>query len=218
MFYFRINKIKIFDNEEKRFLWHEDAADVRIISFITTGNDDLPNLNEWLKETDEAKKKELLAGIVAKIVAQRILTEVENVKDGQALTFGDTGYVMYQAKSIPLDFNWCLLVVNSKQNLRNLGKQVGNIASTPEFDTFASNLAKVIAGATNPTFLAGVAIAKYVTSTVADVLKQKGDKQLGMLYMSLNRNEHYIHGERKKDDVPDLTGNLLIDYSIFAFE
>ena len=36
--------------------------------------------------------------------------------------------------------------------------------------------------------------------------------------MSLNRWEHYPNGERNSEGVPDLTGNMLIDYSIFGFD
>lgn len=218
MFYFRLNKMTIFDNEESKFLWHKDEADVRIVSFITTGNNELPNLGEWIGENDETKKKQVLAGIIDHVVAKHILTEVEHVKDGQTLTFGDTGYVVYQTEKIPQDFNWCLLVLNSKQDLRDLGEQIGSIVDAPEFDSFAASLAILVAGAVNPSYIAGVAIAKFITMTTASVLKQKGDKQLGLLYMSLNRTEHYLHGERKRDDVPDLTGNLRIDYSIFGFD
>jgi hypothetical protein len=36
--------------------------------------------------------------------------------------------------------------------------------------------------------------------------------------MSLNRREHYLPRERKADNIMDLTNNMQIDYSIFAFE
>jgi len=42
------------------------------------------------------------------------------------------------------------------------------------------------------------------------------DDQVGLAYQSFNKPEHYPHGERKRDDVPDLSNNVLIDYSIFG--
>ncbi|MBP1730274.1 MAG: hypothetical protein H6Q55_703 [Deltaproteobacteria bacterium] len=45
---------------------------------------------------------------------------------------------------------------------------------------------------------------------------QNKDDQIGVAYQSFNRFEHYPHGERKKDDVPDLSNNIFIDYSIFG--
>lgn len=36
--------------------------------------------------------------------------------------------------------------------------------------------------------------------------------------MSLNKQEHYRYGERKRDGNPDLSGNIRVDHSIFAFK
>ena len=41
---------------------------------------------------------------------------------------------------------------------------------------------------------------------------------IGILYMLLNRVEHYLHGEQKNDDVPDLTNDMTVDYSIFTYD
>ena len=61
-------------------------------------------------------------------------------------------------------------------------------------------------------------MAKFVTQIVAQNMKRAGDQQLGLVYMSLDRAQHYAHGDRKVDAMRDLTGNMAIDYSIFAFE
>ena len=42
------------------------------------------------------------------------------------------------------------------------------------------------------------------------------DDQVGLYYLSLNRLEHYPNGERKRDEVPDLSNNVRVDYSIFG--
>jgi len=42
------------------------------------------------------------------------------------------------------------------------------------------------------------------------------DDQIGLSYQSFNRFEHYPHGERKRDDVPDLSNNVRIAYSLFG--
>lgn len=59
-------------------------------------------------------------------------------------------------------------------------------------------------------------IAKFLTNIVSTTLKNNPDDQLGLLYMSLNKQEHYRYGERKRDGIPDLTGNIRVDYSLFA--
>ncbi len=73
---------------------------------------------------------------------------------------------------------------------------------------------KKIKGYTTP--LTGVAIARYVFGLVAVTMMEKKDDQIGMVYQSFNRFEHYPHGERKKDDIPDLSNNIRFSYSIFG--
>jgi hypothetical protein len=109
MFYFRINKVKVFDNRESAFLlFKRDLAQVKIMSFVTTNNVDLPNLDPWMAAIDPAEKQTILAQAVDRVVASRILTEIDNVKDNHTLTFGDTEYVLYQPPGIPDDFNLSL--------------------------------------------------------------------------------------------------------------
>ena len=219
MFYFRINKLKILDNRTSGFLFFKkDMANVKIISFITTDNMDLPDLGEWVTEKDPAKKRILLTAAVTNLLAARILTPIMHVKDQQTIFFGDTGYVLFESETIPKDFNWCFVAVKSNLDDRELGQLLTGVVADPEFDSFAGNLATFVLGAANPVFCAGVAVAKFATGVISKILANHGDDQVGLLYMSLDREEHYKHGIRNSDDVPDLTGNLLIDYSIFAFE
>ncbi|AHG22871.1 hypothetical protein Z042_16425 [Chania multitudinisentens RB-25] len=218
MFYFRINKLRIFDNHENAFLFFKrDLAQVQLISFITA-DAEVPLLDAWIAETDKIKKKNLLIQAVQQVASARILTKIANVKDNAVLTFGDTGYVLYQSTAIPEDFNWCLIATEGDDNIRLIGEQLDAVVNHPEFDAFASNLGTLLLGAANPTFAAGVIITKFLTNMAADILKKNTDDQLGILYMSLNRKEHYLYGERKRDGIPDLTGNMRIDYSIFAFK
>lgn len=217
MFYFRINKLRIFDNHENAFLFFKrDLAQVKLISFVTA-DDKIPILDAWIAEIDTARKAQLLEQAVRQIASTRVLTEIANVKDNAVLTFGDTGYVLYQSVAIPEDFNWCLIATEGDDNVRAIGEQLDSIVNHPEFDRFAANMGTLILGAANPAYAAGVIVTKFLTTVAADALKKNGDDQLGILYMSLNRKEHYLYGERKRDGIPDLTGNLRVDYSIFAF-
>ena len=75
-----------------------------------------------------------------------------------------------------------------------------------------------IKGALNPAYTASVAIGKFATKVTLKIASQNKDDMIGIIYMSLNRWEHYPFGERKKDDVPDMTNNMLVDYSIFGFD
>ncbi len=220
MFYFRINKLKIFDNKEKRRLgiFGKDLAQVQLTSFVSTENVELPNITEYLQTTDEAAKKEILKAAVENVISSRILTQIENVRDGHVMTFGDTGYVLFQSEKIPECFNWNFIAYESDKSARDTAQLFENITTDSSFPKFSSTLGGIIKKVPNPAALAFTQISKFAIDIITKVAKQNKDDMIGILYMSLNKKEHYIHGERKKDDVPDLTNNMQIDYSIFGFE
>ncbi len=221
MFYFRINKLKIIDNRENRsFLrvFGTDRAEVKINSFITTDETRLPDMDELLATNDPRRKKELLTAAVAEVVESRVLTTIQNVTDNHEMTFGDTGYVLYQGERIPEHFNWILLAVESDRDVREMGHDMTAIVHDEGFDRFITNTLALAASAANPSFVAAVGIAKFVTKIIADGRGKNKDDLIGVLYTSLNRREHYQHGERKKNNIPDLTNNMFVDYSMFGFD
>jgi hypothetical protein len=85
-----------------------------------------------------------------------------------------------------------------------------------DFDTFATSALALLATAVTPQLTAAAAIAKFVSRAIPQVLVRNRDDQVGLYYLSLNRMEHYPNGERKRDDVPDLSNNVRVDYSIFG--
>lgn len=221
MFYFRINKIKIIDNKERKNIlgiFGKDLAEVKLLSFVTTDNTDLPDTSEFMKETDATKKSALLSSMISTIVASRILSTAENVKDNSVITFGDTGYVLYQSNAIPENFSWQLIVMESDEQTRDTVSIVSKIISHKEFDVFTSNLSLVLKSSPNPIYVAAVAIGKFAAQVLCDSIKQNKDDMIGMVYMSLDRKEHYPHGIRNSENVPDMTNNLFFDYSIFGFK
>jgi hypothetical protein len=196
VFLFRINKMRIIDNRTSAFLFfRKDLANV----FVTTGNDDLHASNPWMRENDFDKKRAFLATTVSNARASRILTEVENVKHNQALFLGDMGYVLFQSEKIPDDFNWSFVAAKSNRGTRQVGELIGGIVNDPEFDTFAGNLATLVAGAANPAFMAGVGVTKFAIGTILKILAATGDEQLDILYMSLDRAEQYLRGKGNKE-------------------
>ncbi len=221
MFFFRLNKLKIVDNREKRQvlqIFGDDKAEVQLSSFVATDTTHLPELGELLA-TDNPRRKQALAELaVARVINSRILTTIENVTDNHEMTFGDTGYVLYQAERIPEQFDWILLAIESDQDLRDLGQEMNQVLQSDSFQsTFEQTLA-LAATAANPSYSAAVNIGKLVTKLLAQQYRQNEDDMIGILYTSLNRREHYPHGERKKDKVADLTNNMFVDYSLFGFD
>jgi hypothetical protein len=49
-------------------------------------------------------------------------------------------------------------------------------------------------------------------------LKANKDELVGYWQCALNREEDYPHGIRDRQDVPDSTGNIRVDYTLFGFE
>ncbi len=220
MFYFRINRLFISDNKEnpKYLLFGPDLAQIKLISFVATENEILPDMSAFIETNDPAQKKQILKKAVETVVGSRIYTEIQNVKDHHEMTFGNTGYVLYKSEKIPQDFDWQLIVYESDTDIRDHARLVLDIINDDGFDRFSTRLATLIAGKTNPGLTAAIAIAKYAVQIIAKAVKENKDDLIGILYTSLNRKEHYPHGERKKEKVNDLTNNMQIDYSLFGFD
>ena len=212
-FVFRINKLKILNNRE----W--GSGELKLLSFVTGQDVNLPSLDELLSTTDIQKKKNLINAAAQSVLSSKVLMQLDNVKDGHQMTFGDTGFALYTShKKIPDSFNWSLMVFEIDKDINTIGQKIDGIITTSEFDEFVGNILALAGAAANPAAAAGVAIAKYVVDKIAKFMIDNKDDQVGLSYQSFNRFEHYPHGERKRDDVPDLSNNILIDYSIFGTE
>jgi hypothetical protein len=209
-FAFRINKIKILKNRE----WGK--GEVKLLSFVTGKDVNLPPLDDLQRTTDTSKKKRLIKAATQSVLSAKVLMRIDNIQDGHKMTFGDTGYALYTTDNIPVSFNWSLLAFELDEDINAIGQQIDDVVNKPEFDGFIDNVLTLTAAAANPAAAAGVAIAKFVFGVVTKAMIKKVDDQIGIVYQSFNRFEHYPHGERKKDDVPDLSNNMFVDYSIFG--
>ncbi|MGD8769128.1 MAG: hypothetical protein PVJ06_03695 [Desulfobacterales bacterium] len=209
-FVFRLNKLKILNNRE----W--GPGELKLLSFVTGQDVNLPVLDDLQRITDEERKKKIIQAAAQSVLSSKVLMQLDNVKDGHLMTFGDTGYALYTANKIPLSFNWSLMMFEIDEDINNLGRRVDGVISAPEFDGFVANVMILASASANPAAAAGVAIAKYIFGLVADTMIENKDDQIGLAYQSFNMFEHYPHGERKRDDVPDLSNNIRIDYSIFG--
>jgi hypothetical protein len=221
MFYFRINRLFIFDNKEGKKLlglFGPDTAELRLISFIATEHGQLPDMSEFLQTTDEARRKKILEGAVEQVVSSRVISEVENIRDHGEVLFGNTGYVLYSSDTIPQSFDWQFIAYESDKGIRDTAQTVQDIVTHAEFDSFVKGIASLAKSAANPALATAVAIGKYAIKVTTEVAKKNKDDLIGVVYTSLIREEHYPHGERKVDRCWDLTRNMQIDYSIFGFE
>lgn len=209
-FAFRINKLKILKNRE----WGE--GELKLLSFVTTGDASLPVLDQLLQTTDSATKKQIIQSASQQVLSAKEFVEIDHINDGHVMIFGDAGYALYTADKIPTSFNWTFLAMESDQDINALGQRIDNIIGSTDFDSFTTNLLAVLSTTATPQITAGIAIGKFLSRAITKAMIENKDDQVGVYYLSLNRMEHYPYGERKRDDVSDLSNNLLVDYSIFG--
>jgi hypothetical protein len=211
MFFFRLNKIRIVNNRELI-----GRAEVRILSFITTDHNPLPELDGFFATNDPVAKRTILEAAVGGVLQANIFPEIQKIRDNHVLFFGDTGISLLTSETIPGNFNWQLVAIDNDQDIRENAALIESIIADEGFDGFVNNVGTLIGIAANPAFELGVQVAKFVAKTILKIAKAKKDDQIGILMMSLNRAEHYVHGHRNAENVPDISGNMFVDYTIFA--
>ncbi|MBP7613477.1 MAG: hypothetical protein KA753_09975 [Paludibacter sp.] len=211
MFYLRLNKIRIFNNY--RLL---GSSDLQLMSFVTMGEADFPMLNEFYRTSDAAVKKELVAQAVNKVLSSRIMPQIQRIKDNQVIYFGDTGYNVFVNDTIPQDLNWMLLAIKSNQQLVDNATLAGEILTEQNLNSLVATIA-MLSGMASPVTAAVSTLTLLVAQSVLKVCTNAKDHQLGLLLTSFVRQEHYPNGKRDAQDVPDATGNMKVDYTIFGF-
>ena len=209
-FAFRINRLRIFKNRE----W--GAGELKMISFVSTGDEAPSALDGLLQTSDPDAKRKILRDASRQMLSVKEFIQVDEIRDGHVLTFGDSGYALYTAMRIPVSLNWTFLILESDEDVVELGRRIDTVVDGKDFDTFATSAITLLAAAATPQLTAAAAIAKFVSRAIPQVLVRNRDDQVGLYYLSLNRMEHYPNGERKRDDVPDLSNNVRVDYSIFG--
>jgi len=211
MFYLRLNKIRIFNNY--RLL---GSSDLQLMSFVTMGEADFPMLNEFYRTSDAAVKKELVAQAVNKVLSSRIMPQIQRIKDNQVIYFGDTGYNVFVNETIPQDLNWMLLAIKSSQQMVDNATLAGEILTEQNLTSLVGTIA-MLSGMASPVTAAVSTLTLLVAQSVLKICTNAKDHQLGLLLTSFVRQEHYPNGKRDAQDVPDATGNMKVDYTIFGF-
>ena len=222
MFYFRIDQVRFRDNGEIRSgfgIFGHDFAKVKFLSFVTRSDENIPDFDELVKSNDPDAKTTLLEDLIRRTLSTCTLTEIDRVQANVPVRFGDTGLILYQTEEIPESFTWTHLALDSKSDLRETAGDVDQALSKSDFSQVSSSLLTLIqagSAVANPMYAAAIATAKFVGQVAARHLMQKGDKQLGAALESFIRPEHYPQIIRERHDVPDTTGNMFYDYSLFG--
>jgi len=143
MFYFRIDRVRFLDNggiKSGLGIFGHDFARVKFLSFITPSNQNVPQLDKWLRTNDPASKQTALEKLVRRTLSTRELTEVDRVQDNVPVSFGDTSRQM--------------LIGGVQFHLRALGAGVAVAHVAVEYDgqLFVGDL---IAGPVHPVLSGG---------------------------------------------------------------
>jgi hypothetical protein len=211
MFYLRLNKIRIHSNGALL-----GRSELQLMSFVTLGEEDFPMLDEFYRTSDAQLKKQLVAQAVTKVISTRIIPQIQRVKDNQLIYFGDTGYNVFVNDTIPQDLNWMLLAIKSNQQMVDNAQLASEILTDKNLIKLVDAIA-LLASMTNPVTAAVSTLSTLIAQSVLKVCTQARDNQLGLYIASFVRQEHYPYGKRDAQDVPDTTGNMNVDYTIFGF-
>jgi len=211
MFYLRLNKLRIYSNGALLGM-----SEVQLMSFVTLGESDFPMLNDFYRTSDNNQKRQLVAQAVSRVVSSRVMPEIQRVRDNQLIFFGDTGYNVFVADTIPENLNWMLLALKSNQQLIDNTTLLAQILTESNLTKLVDTIG-MLANAASPVTAAVSTLTTLVAESVLKLCANTHDRQLGLLLTSYTRQEHYPFGKRDAQDVPDATGNMKVDYTIFGF-
>lgn len=212
MFYLRINKVKILNNRERL-----GKAEIQLMSFVTKGESDFPMLHHFFSTNDAETKKEIIKQAIEKVISSRIILPIEKFKDNQQVYFGDTGYIVYKSEVIPKDLNWMFLAIELDGKTRETASLIESILTKDNISTVVKSI-ETLASITNPVSAAVTELSLFVAKTLTVIFKNNKDDQAGLFLASYIDKVHYPFGKRDKEDVPDMTNNMFIDYTIFSYK
>ncbi|MDR0606734.1 MAG: hypothetical protein LBG80_20885, partial [Bacteroidales bacterium] len=166
-----------------------------------------------------ARKQKLLDAVQTEATkfAQSNSIEINGVKDNQSLTFGEAGLIIYQSDFIPATLQIQLWVIESDEDLRQRVIDADQIIDSVAFKSLTTAVGLALA-VSNPILTAVISVGGVLTQLLRQKLRNNKDDLVGYWQCLLNKNEHYPHCVRDKQDVPDTTGNIQVDYTLFGFE
>jgi hypothetical protein len=88
--------------------------------------------------------------------------QVDEILERHVLTYGDSGHALCRAMRIPVSLNWTFLILESDEDVVELGRRINTVVDGKDFDTFATSAPLLLATAMPPQLSAAAAIAKFV--------------------------------------------------------
>ena len=81
---------------------------------------------------------------------------------------------------IPVSLNWTFLILESDEDLVELGRRIDTVVDGKDFDIFATSAITLLAAAATPQLTAAAAIAKFMSRAIPQVLVRNRDDQVAL--------------------------------------
>jgi hypothetical protein len=211
-FDFRLNSIAINNNRDI------GRAEVKVFTFITSSNYNSFLFEKLVNETDTNKQKELIKTAAEEILSFKEIIKVENIKKKSRMNFGLNGYSLYKSDKIPESFDFMLCIMESDEDIRNLGKFLNDFINHESFDKFSGNILKLITTTAAPQVAIAMELTKFITKVVSAQLMLNKDDQIGVYIESFDKYRHYSGQNFEGKDIVDLSNNCKVSYSIFRID
>ena len=199
-------------DESSSILNPEDTSAVSELPPVLT-------LCDLLNLSDEARRDLLRRSAEAELnrLAQSTFLEIEKISDNQSLFFGNAGLLIHHSDEIPDILNMQIWAVESDDDIRDTLKDIDLILDGEAFDSFLRSVGTALT-LKNPALNTVVGTGSLIACLVRRKLHACENDLVGYWQTTLNRIEHYPHGIRDKRNVPDITGNILVNYTIFGVD
>jgi hypothetical protein len=175
---------------------------------------------DLLELPDESSRvQRLLDAVLAggREFTQSCSLSIDGVKDNQSMLFGESGLVIYRSELIPATLDVQIWVIESDEDIRRLALDADEVLDSDAFKGLLT-AATAALSLTNPLLTGVIAVGGVTANLIRRKLRSNKDDLVGYWQCSLNRAEHYPHGARDRQDIPDTTGNMLVDYTLFGYE
>jgi hypothetical protein len=101
--------------------------------------------------------------------------------------------------------------------VRRLVIDVEQIVDSPAFNGLTTAIGFALP-VTNHILTAAISVGGVLVHLIRQKLRNSKDDLVGYWQVILNHEEHYPYGVRDKQDVPDTTGNIRVNYILFGFQ
>ncbi|MDR1129837.1 MAG: glucosaminidase domain-containing protein [Prevotellaceae bacterium] len=223
MFYTRINKIKIF-NEEKKLKEQCNHRKIRIYTYVEPFNEKKQALtfSDLLPLTAKQRRQKLLDAVQAETskFIQSCNLEIIGTNDHQTLLFGESGLIIYKNEQIPEKLIIQIWMIESDNGMYNFILDADTILDNDIFEELLSTV-EIALTVTESVNNEAIDVKKTVLQLLRSNLNVDESDLTGYWQTSLSRTEHYPHGLCDRQDeagITGVTGNMLVDYTLFGFE